>query len=166
MINKIEKNKKNLHCFAMLPFIVFLASCATPENQGYSEEKASQMSVEMLRNQVLKYKAEVETENARTYKLFTEECPDIYNLIMDNTPYTSSMSKIFEELCPKTAKAMMRLGESLVNYYSFYEKLEEKGGDMTDLEIDRKPFNHLELLFPPIQKHRNPHSDSEEKKPV
>ena len=149
------KNKKQFRISIIL-LLSFLSGCNTHENQSYRGFDESRMSVVWLRSQVLRYKAEVEKEDARIDKLLSEECPD-YDF---NAPFTSKTLERLERECPKFYGAMIRSMDSHVDhylsYYSFYEKLKEKGGDMSGLEIDEDSLIHPKLLLPPIEEPQVP----------
>jgi hypothetical protein len=131
-----------------LILISFLSSCSmSKEPLGVKE---SRMSEELLRSQVLRYKAEVEEQNIEINKL-SDECPVSYRNYPENIPFTPQLIERLMKECPELYEAMDQYAQSWSNYYLFYEKLKERGGDITELEIEDELFAPPKIFSPPIE---------------
>ena len=127
----------------------FLSGCSTPPEPLTAKE--SRMSEELLRSQVLKYKAEVEKELSEMDDFFSQ-----YGSPLD-TPFTpeivASISTALATLVEdrEMGGTMINYSSGIDRYYLFYEKLEEKGGDMNGLEIDFITPIQKKNYSPPIE---------------
>jgi len=120
------------------------------------------MSPELLRSQVLRYKALVEQDDPAITDFFNEIIPpgDAF------TPKTAA--KINEALIdnPEMRETIDRHTENLNMYEFFYDKLKERGGDMTGLELDIFKRDPEKLFSPPIKDPANPHSGPQTPEPA
>jgi hypothetical protein len=165
--------------FAVSIACLCLIGCATTDSGSSLESKAARMSPELLRSQVLRYKALME-ESYEEEKMAA--LAQIFNtLAPKDAPYTpktaKSISKALEEN-PELNEWNAGFQENLQNYQFFYKKLQDRGGDMTGLELDIPlDRDHIEQLLPPEQDYNkpgsppiketpNPHSPSPVKEPA
>jgi hypothetical protein len=135
----------------------FVLGCTPPQNNSGLSDKESRMSEELLRSQVLRYKAEAERDLSVMAKLFSQYAPV-------DSPYTpeisASISTAFAAMAEDrdTRNMIVDFGTNLDRYYLFYEKLKEKGGDMRGLKIDfETPIKEI-YYSPPINEPQNPTS--------
>ena len=128
----------------------FLSGCSIPQDNSSLSDKESRMSEELIRSQVLRYKADVEKQQAEIARL-SQKCPE-YNesFGIPNQPVTSDMIMTIETNCPELWRAMTKWSDDWMNYNLFYNKLKDKGADMNGLEIE--DFNTTpDIYSPPIE---------------
>ena len=161
MSNKLQFSTSGLTVSGFL-LLCLLSGCSTPRYQGGLTAKESRMSEELLRSQVLRYKAEAEKDMSEMAKFFDQYAP------LDS-PFTPEMSVAISTALAALAKnedmrgTMFDYTLSLDRYFLFYEKLKEKGGDMTGLEIDFHTPIQDKYYSPPIE---NPDVPASETKTV
>ena len=147
----------------------FFSGCTVSNSGSHLESKAARMSTELIRSQVLRYKALL--EDAETSEQM-EKINEIFNaLVPRNEPFTaestSSISKALEEI-PGINIWSARYQENLDNYHFFYKKLKERGGDMTglDLETEGDVIDYEKYFSPPIKEPPNLHNESQTAEPA
>lgn len=131
-----------------------LVGCATTYSGSSLESKAARMSPELLRSQVLRYKAEVEKETETVDEFYAKWAPV-------DSPFTSDTAKAISDALldnPQMRETMKSASESYHNYLFFYEKLKEKGGDLNGLELDIK-HDYEKYFSPPIKETPAPNSE-------
>ena len=146
------------------------SGCPATNTESSLESKAARMSPDLLRSQVLRYKALLEeAENSEERKAMTK----IFNTFAPrDTPFSAeasvSISKAIDEI-PGIHAWSARYQEDMDNYHFFYRKFKEKGGDMTglELEIDQDYKQDYEkYISPPIKEPPAPYSEPQTTEPV
>jgi hypothetical protein len=121
------------------------------------------MRPELLRSQVLRYKALIEKDEPAVTEFFN-------SIIPPGTPFTPGTAATINKALiedPVMNETINRYTENLVNYHLFYDKLKDKGGDMTGLELDIRLWEDYEKYFsPPIKEPSSPHSPSPAREPA
>ena len=136
--------------FRELLLVSLLAGCSAPHSQTGLSAKESRMSKELLRSQVLRYKAEAEKDLTQMAKFFDQYTPL-------ESPFTPEMAAAISTALAALAEnedmrgTMFDYSLSLDRYFLFYDKLKEKGGDMRDLEIDFRTPIEQKYYSPPIE---------------
>ncbi|MHC5160998.1 MAG: hypothetical protein ACYSOC_05125, partial [Planctomycetota bacterium] len=109
-----------------------LVGCTATNSTSSLDSKAARMSPDLLRSQVLRYKALLEKDEPAVTEFFN-------SIVPPGTAFTpDTAAKINKALIedPVMNETINRHTENLVSYHLFYDKLKDKGGDMTGLELD------------------------------
>ena len=128
--------------------VSLLSGCITSQNNTGLSDKESRMSEELIRSQVLRYKAEAQIEMATMNQIFNQLAPA-------DAPFTpevsASIAAAFAQMAPENYPGGIQdYGDSLFRYYLFYEELRKRGADMNGLEIDfDSPLQDQDYSPPP-----------------
>ena len=154
---------KNITIVSIAIAMACLFSGCTPTNSSSSlKSKAARMSPDLLRSQVLRYKALVEKDAEEFHK---EVFKDFAPIDPPYTPeVTASINTAMAEYV-ETHRKQHPFSENFCNYYFFYEKLKEKGGDMTGLELEID-YDYEKYISPPIKEPPSPHSEPKTTEPA
>jgi hypothetical protein len=170
-MNERVKIMKNI-IFALFTasMACIFSGCTATKPDSSLAAKAARMSPELLRSQVLRYKALVEeAENSEQRKAMAE----IFNTFAPpDEPFSpksaASISKALAEI-PGIHAWSARYQEDLDTYHFFYRKLKEKGGDMTGLELEIESdyeYDYKKYISPPIKEPPAPHSEPQTPEPT
>lgn len=125
---KTTKNTTFFFLLLLCPLVLLGCSQKTDENESIGEIKAEaeKMDVEQLKSMVMEYKEAIEAKKGEIDKLVAK---------YQNIPpaeLTDAKAKEITEAINKINQSMSELTEKFMIYYN---KLREKGGDASDLEI-------------------------------
>jgi len=164
MNNKTHSNI-SLISLINLFLISLLCSCSTPQYQSDLSAKESRMSEELLRSQVLRYKAEAEKDLSVMAKFYAQYSPA-------DAPFTPEISASISTALAVLAEnkgmreTMIDYSLSLDRYFLFYDKLKEIGGDVRGLEIDFDTPVQEKYYSPPIKDPDAPASETKNREKV
>lgn len=168
--------KMTMNCVVSMCFL--LCGCITSNSQTGLSAKESRMSEELLRSQVLRYKAEVEREMATIQPMMAAIPQSFFDTLAPaDSPFTpeisASIATAFAELAENDPLLFYTPeSDSLLRYHLFYEQLKDRGEDMTGLELDpcieNNPWYHFPLYYyepvsPPIKEQDFRKQDNGEK---
>ena len=125
---KTIKNTAFLFLLLLCPLVLLGCSQKNTENKSIDEVKAEaeKMDANQLKSMAMKYKKAIEAKNSDVEKLLAE---------IKNIPPAEMMGAKAKETIDEMNKISQSIQELTEKFMICYNKLKEKGGDTSDLEI-------------------------------
>jgi hypothetical protein len=130
----MTSQKNSIVSGMMILLLGLLPGCAAWQKGTGLSGKESRMSDDLLRSQVLRYKAQAEIEMATMNQLLSQLAPA-------DAPFTpeaaASVQTAFAQMVPTNhPEGFQEYGDSIYQYYLLYEELSKRGADMSGLELE------------------------------
>ena len=129
-------------CYLLVIYSLVLFACCERINEQESisqlKKNANKMTVKELRTMVLKYKKVLEAKGPVIREIFEHKLD-----IQEGEPFTPKIAeKIAAYISTPEGRELESYFKDLERYALYYFNLKEKGGDLSDLEIEISPYRN------------------------